>query len=60
VVGFANQSGDGPETSGRGSRFVPVQAADVRVHGLTVKTAGLPCRVLAERPPIDATPPVRA
>jgi hypothetical protein len=60
VVGFANQSGDGPETSGRGSRFVPVQAADVRVHGLTVKTAGLPCRVLAERPPIDARPPVRA
>jgi hypothetical protein len=60
VVGFANMSGAGPETSGKGSRFIPVEAHDVRVHGLTQQTAGLPCRVLAERPPLDLRSPIRA
>jgi len=60
IIGFANQSGDGAEISGRGSHFVPVEAKGVRVHGLTEKSAGLPCQVLAERPLVDGASPLRA
>jgi hypothetical protein len=60
IVGFANQSGAGPQASGRDSRLVPVEASEVRVHGLTARTAGLPCRVLPARPAVDARSPIRA
>jgi hypothetical protein len=58
VEGFANQSGDGSEASGRGSRFIPVDARNIRVHGLTADTAGLPCEVLRQRPPLDWRSPI--
>lgn len=59
VTGFANQSGAGEAQSGKGSHLVPVDAQDVQVHGLTMRTAGLPCRVLDKRPAIDMRSPVQ-
>jgi hypothetical protein len=58
VIGFANQSGDGPAASGVGSHFVPAQAYAVQVYGLSASACGLPCRILSTPPVIDRTPPV--
>jgi hypothetical protein len=60
IVGFANQSGLGEKSSGKGSFLVTPDAQGVRVFGLTAATAGLPCTVLGTRPILDLTPPVRA
>lgn len=60
VVGFANLSGAGVQTSGRGSRFVPVEAQAVRVFGLSPRSAGLPCSVLPARPELDLKSPIQA
>ncbi len=58
VIGFANQSGDGPAQSGPGSHFIPAKATGVRVYGLTASSAGLPCSVLGSPPVLDMTPPM--
>lgn len=58
VVGFANQSGDGAEQSGAGSRLVSPQAENVEVYGLSRQSAGVPCRVLLQRPAVDRRPPI--
>ncbi|CAN7394808.1 hypothetical protein LJR219_002435 [Phenylobacterium sp. LjRoot219] len=58
VVGFANQSGDGAQQSGAGSRLVSPQAENVEVYGLNRQTAGVPCRVLPQRPAVDRKPPI--
>jgi hypothetical protein len=58
VEGFANMSGAGSEISGMGSRFVPPDAQNVEVHGIAAGAAGLPCRVLPRRPPLDPRSPV--
>ena len=60
ALGFANQSGLGETHSGRGSRFVPVVAANVQVYELNERAAGLPCRVLASPPALDLRSPVKA
>ena len=60
VAGFANQSGAGSQASGAGSRFIPVEARNIRVHGLTADAAGLPCEVLRQRPPLDWRSPLEA
>lgn len=58
VVGFANQSGDGSGASGAGSRLITPQAENVEVYGLTRQNAGLPCRILNQRPAVDRRPPI--
>lgn len=58
VEGFANMSGAGAGTSGRGSRFIPVDAQNVAVYGLAGPAAGLPARSLPQRPPLDLRSPV--
>jgi hypothetical protein len=58
VQGFANQSGAGSETSGRGSRFIAADAQNIQVHGLAGGAVGLPCRVLSQRPSLDLRSPV--
>jgi hypothetical protein len=58
VTGFANQSGAGPEVSGKGSHFVPVQANGVQVFGLSADASGLPCSILSSPPVISLTPPM--
>jgi hypothetical protein len=57
VTGFANQSGAGEATSGKGSRLIAVDAQNVQVFGLTRATAGLPCQVLSAPPAVDRRPP---
>jgi hypothetical protein len=59
VVGFANQSGLGAESSGKGSVFVNPDVRDVKVFGLTPTTAGLPCATLTTKPALDLTSPVK-
>jgi hypothetical protein len=58
-VGFANQSGSGEAASGKGSFFVKPDAQDVKVFGLTPSTAGLPCTVVASKPALDLTSPIK-
>lgn len=58
VVGFANLSGAGVEQSGAGSRLVTPQAENVEVYNLNRQSAGLPCRVLTQRPTMDRRPPI--
>lgn len=60
IVGFANQSGDGPKSSGKGSFLVKPDAQGVKVYDLTEKTAGLPCTILSAKPALDMTSPVKA
>ena len=59
IYGFANQSGDGAFASGRGSRLITPQAADVRVYNLSQERAGLPCTALSARPALDMSSPVK-
>jgi hypothetical protein len=59
MVGFANQSGAGAASSGKGSYFVKPDAQGVKVFGLSAQTAGLPCTILQTRPTLDHTSPVR-
>jgi hypothetical protein len=59
ITGFANASGAGEAACGRGSHFVAPAASNVQVYGLTERTCGLPCRVLASRPALDLRPPVQ-
>ncbi len=59
IIGFANQSGDGADDSGKGSFLVKPDAQDVKVFGLTEKTAGLPCTILPAKPALDLNSPVR-
>lgn len=59
VLGFANQSGNGPSFSGHGSHYVPVDAQDVSVYGLEPAAAGLPCRVLPAPPILDFRSPIK-
>lgn len=58
VVGFANQSGAGVRQSGAGSRLITPQAQNVEVYNLNRQTAGLPCRVLTQRPAVNRRPPI--
>ena len=59
ALGFANQSGLGEASSGKGSFLVIPDARDVRVFGLKPNTAGLPCTVLAKKPTLDLSSPVK-
>lgn len=58
VRGFANMSGAGAAVSGRGSRFIAADAQDIQAYGLPGQAAGLPARVLSQRPPLDLRSPV--
>jgi hypothetical protein len=60
VQGFANLSGAGSETSGKGSRFIAPDAQNIQVHGIAGAAVGLPFRVLSQRPPLDLRSPVAA
>jgi hypothetical protein len=60
VIGFANHSGDGQETSGKGSHLIKPDAQNVKAFGLTNANAGLPFTPLPARPELDLTSPVRA
>ena len=60
MVGFANQSGDGAEQSGKGAFLVKPDAQDVKVFGLAAKDVGLPSTPLAAKPALDLTSPVQA
>jgi hypothetical protein len=59
IYGFANQSGDGAGASGRDSRLITPQVANVRVYNLSRERAGLPCETLSARPQLDMSSPVR-
>lgn len=59
VTGFVNQSGDGANASGKGSRLITPSASDVRVYNLSDAAAGLPCERMAARPELDMSSPVR-
>ena len=59
IYGFANQSGDGVFASGRGSRLIVPQVAQVRVYNLSPALAGLPCERLPTRPQLDISSPIR-
>jgi hypothetical protein len=59
MTGFVNQSGDGAEASGKGSRLIKPQASNVRVYNLTPVQAGLPFEKLEVRPKLDMSSPVR-
>lgn len=59
VYGLANQSGDGVGASGKGSRLITPQSANVRVYNLSRGRAGLPCVALPARPQVDVSSPVR-
>jgi len=58
VQGFANLSGAGAETSGRGSRLITADAQNIQAYGIAGAAVGLPCRVLSQRPPLDLRSPV--
>jgi hypothetical protein len=60
ILGFANQSGDGADQSGKGAFLVKPDAQDVKVFGLSAKNAGLPSTPLAAKPALDLTSPVKA
>jgi len=60
VVGFANQSQDMVNAGVPSAFNVRIDAAGVKVFGLTADQAGMPCTVLATKPPLDLTSPVRA
>lgn len=60
ILGFANQSGDGAERSGKGSYLVKPDVQDVKVFGMTARAAGLPCTMLPAKPALDLTSPIRA
>lgn len=59
IYGFANQSGDGAGASGRGSRLITPQVANVRVYNLSRERAGVPSQSLSVRPQLDMSSPVR-
>jgi hypothetical protein len=59
ILGFANQSGLGSASSGKGSYLVRPDAEDVKVFGLTARTAGLPCKILPHRPALDLSSPIK-
>jgi hypothetical protein len=58
IVGFANQSGNGAEASGKGSHLIRPDAQGVKVFGLTAQTAGLPCSILPHKPTLDRNSPI--
>lgn len=58
IRGFANQSGDGPDASGKGSRLVRPQASNVRAFGLEPQAVGLPSTMLTAAPALDWSSPV--
>lgn len=58
MIGFANQSGAGAASSGKGSYPVKPDAQGVRAFGLTPQSAGLPCTILQTKPVTDRTSPV--
>lgn len=58
IEGFANQSGNGAEASGKGSHFIRPDAQGVKVFGLTAQTAGLPCTILPHKPTLDRSSPI--
>ena len=59
VIGFANESGAGEETSGKGAYLVKPDAQGVKVFGMTEKSANLPCTVLSAKPALDLTSPIQ-
>ena len=59
MIGFANQSGAGAASSGKGSLLVKPNAKGVTVYGLSPETVGLPCTFLRERPRVDVTSPLK-
>jgi hypothetical protein len=59
MTGFVNQSGDGADASGSGSRLIRPQVSNVRVYRLSSEAAGLPCEALPARPQLDLSSPVR-
>jgi hypothetical protein len=52
--------GDGADASGKGPFLVKPDTRDVKVFGLTEKTAGLACTILPAKPVLDLTLPVKA
>jgi hypothetical protein len=60
IVGFANQSGAGAASSGKGSFPVTPTVEGVKVYGLTERSAGVPCTVLSSKPAMDLKSPVHA
>ena len=61
IAGFANHSGSGQETSGKGSHLIVPDAQNVKVFGLAAANTGLPgCTALGSRPALDLASPVRA
>ena len=59
ITGFANQSGAGVKSSGKGSYLVAPDAKDVRVFGLTAGNVGVPYVMLKAKPAADLASPVR-
>jgi len=59
LIGLANHSGDGAETSGKGSHLIKPDAQNVKAFGLTDANAGLPFAPLAARPELDLKSPVQ-
>ncbi|MBA2588381.1 MAG: right-handed parallel beta-helix repeat-containing protein [Alphaproteobacteria bacterium] len=57
-IGFANQSGLGAASSGKGSYMVTPKTDGVKVYGLSERSAGLPCTVLQTKPLLDLRSPV--
>jgi hypothetical protein len=60
IMGFANQSGLGAATSGKGSFLVTPNSEGVKVYGLSEKAAGLPCTVLPDKPALNLQSPVHS
>jgi len=58
IVGFANQSGNGVKSSGKGSQLIRPDAQGVKVFGLTAQSAGLPCTILPHKPALDRSSPI--
>ena len=59
ILGFANQSGQGVELSGKGSYLVKPDAQDVKAFGLNNSNAGLPFTPLPAKPALDKSSPVK-
>jgi hypothetical protein len=59
VLGFVNQSGQGAESSGKGSYLVKPDVQDVKAFGLNNSNAGLPFTPLAAKPALDKSSPVK-
>jgi len=60
IQGFANQSGQGADASGKGSFLVHPDAQDVKVFGLAADGVGLPHTMLSARPVLDLNSPIRS